>query len=201
MSLGGAATEEGEPRRSRKEYQAAQSYLSRFVFHRRLYPFVRIAADVPFSQLAMSRTYFGDLVRERRKTTGTTLGNVASKLGCSTSYLSDIEHGRRSPFGPTHMKLLAAALECPLEELWRASARDTRCVRFEDQRDEVLDVAASIAWFLTECEPQDLSHLRDFVANFVSRKSQSCAWPADTENDRAKEPGHSDRLASSQEQT
>ncbi len=53
---------------------------------------------------------FGEALRARRAERGRTLADVCQVVGCSTSYLSDVEHGRRKSPGPETAALIAKAL-------------------------------------------------------------------------------------------
>lgn len=56
---------------------------------------------------------FGAWLREARAQAGVTLADVAGALGCSVSYVSDVEHGRRGPFDFRKLRVLAEAFGVP----------------------------------------------------------------------------------------
>lgn len=59
---------------------------------------------------------FGEFIRKKRKDTGLTMKTVSSEMGCSLSYLADIEKGRRNPFALEKLNQLAKILNLSKEE-------------------------------------------------------------------------------------
>ena len=56
-------------------------------------------------------------LREMRLSKGYTMLELAQKMGVSTNYIGDMEHGRRNP-APTLAMKLAAEFQFPLERLY-----------------------------------------------------------------------------------
>ena len=63
-----------------------------------------------------TREKLGELLRGRRDAQGLTLLDVSTRVGCTVSFLCDVEHGRRRPGMQTTEKL-ADALGVPSHEL------------------------------------------------------------------------------------
>jgi transcriptional regulator with XRE-family HTH domain len=64
---------------------------------------------------------FGKYVRSLRQERGLSLRYVGTKASISSSYLAQIEHGRRRPPGPEILKRLAPVYDVPLRDLMRAA--------------------------------------------------------------------------------
>jgi transcriptional regulator with XRE-family HTH domain len=64
---------------------------------------------------------FGDFVRSLRQEHGLSLRDVEAKAGVSSSYLAQIEHGRRRPPGPDILKRLAPVYDVPVRDLLKAA--------------------------------------------------------------------------------
>jgi transcriptional regulator with XRE-family HTH domain len=63
----------------------------------------------------------GDIIREARVAKGMTLRMLATAIGCSAPFLSDVEHGRRTPL--RHINQIAEILGLDSEELRHAKLR------------------------------------------------------------------------------
>jgi transcriptional regulator with XRE-family HTH domain len=64
---------------------------------------------------------FGKYVRSLRQERGISLRYVGKKASISSSYLAQIEQGRRRPPGPEILKRLAPVYDVPLRDLMRAA--------------------------------------------------------------------------------
>lgn len=71
-------------------------------------------------------TTYGALLREYRLAAGKTLEWVAERLAMTPAYVSDVEHGRRAPWGPQRTMEVAVALGQEWAELMDARARHYR---------------------------------------------------------------------------
>lgn len=60
---------------------------------------------------------FGQWLTASRRAAGIRLVDVAAALGCSVSYVSDVEHGRRNPFDLERLTILAEAFGMPLADV------------------------------------------------------------------------------------
>lgn len=60
---------------------------------------------------------FGTYLRKTRLKKGVTLRQLAERLGCSEPYLSDVEHGRRSPLTDSRIHQAASLLGVEPTEL------------------------------------------------------------------------------------
>lgn len=69
-----------------------------------------------------TKTY-GALLREYRLAAGKTLDVVAERLAITPAYVSDIEHGRRAPWGPQRTMEVALFLDHEWKDLMDARAR------------------------------------------------------------------------------
>jgi transcriptional regulator with XRE-family HTH domain len=72
--------------------------------------------------MTTAKTY-GELLREARQDAGRTLEWVAEKLSITASYVSDMEHDRRAPWGPQRTMDVAVALGVEWRPLMDARAR------------------------------------------------------------------------------
>jgi DNA-binding XRE family transcriptional regulator len=68
------------------------------------------------------RQVAGDVVRERRRTLGLRLRDVADRAGISPQYLSEVERGRKEPSSEM-LSSICGALGLPLLDLLRAAGR------------------------------------------------------------------------------
>lgn len=60
---------------------------------------------------------FGEFVREKREGTKLTIRGLAWEMGCSPTYIADIESGKRKPFSSiTKLKQLATVLNLTQQE-------------------------------------------------------------------------------------
>jgi len=64
---------------------------------------------------------FGSYIRSLRKEHGFSLREVGAKASVSSSYLAQIEHGRRRPPGPDILKRLAPVYDIPVRDLLKAA--------------------------------------------------------------------------------
>lgn len=60
---------------------------------------------------------FGSWLNRSRLEAGIRLADVADALGCSVSYVSDVERGRRGPFRFSQLRVLAEAFGMPLADV------------------------------------------------------------------------------------
>ncbi len=64
---------------------------------------------------------FGKYVKSLRQEHKLSLRDVEAKAGVSSSYLAQIEHGRRRPPGPDILKRLAPVYDVPVRDLLKAA--------------------------------------------------------------------------------
>lgn len=64
-----------------------------------------------------SHRVFGTFLRKMRLQKGVTLQQLAKVLGCSVPYLSDVEHGNRSPLTDERVKQVAKLFGLDVEDL------------------------------------------------------------------------------------
>lgn len=115
-----------------------------------------------------SSHHFGPLLREKRTQAHKTLGDVARALGCSVSFVSDVEHGRRHPFDRRQILKLADLLQMPAEPFALAAAKDRQVVKIESNREDHLEMAASFARVLDSGDAKRIAELRAFFARSES---------------------------------
>ena len=60
---------------------------------------------------------FGDRIKQIRVANKKTLREVAQYLGVGSAYLSNVEHGRKNPFGPIMIGKYAKLFDCSADEL------------------------------------------------------------------------------------
>ena len=66
---------------------------------------------------------FGERVRKLRQESGISITELASRLGVTKVYVSDVELGRRSPFSLARIKQVSDVLGCDPFELYVLSVR------------------------------------------------------------------------------
>lgn len=64
----------------------------------------------------VSEFVFGKRLRHLRERKGWSLGRLATQLGCSKVYLSDVELGRRRPLGDERIQFVADELQLSVSE-------------------------------------------------------------------------------------
>lgn len=84
----------------------------------------------------------GQKIRELRQERDLSLRELATRIGVSSAFMSDVELGRRNP-SDKHMEAVAHVLETPLEDLQKC---DTRPPLREFQRATLADPGYSFAF-------------------------------------------------------
>jgi transcriptional regulator with XRE-family HTH domain len=87
----------------------------------------------------MPPSSFGDLLRQFRRGSGKTLGDVARMLGVSTVYLSDVERGNRKPFARERILKIAEFLEKEPSELLEAADCERGVIEYDINSDRPLE--------------------------------------------------------------
>lgn len=105
-------------------------------------------------------TRFGRLLRVRRLSADVTLSEVASKVGCSVSFVSDVENGRRNPFTKNQIKRITELVGMELREGLIAAAEDVGYLKVESSSSTVLALAADLAIYLDTASDRRLALLR-----------------------------------------
>lgn len=91
-------------------------------------------------------TKFGQKIQELRIECGKTLGDVAEKIGCKVSYLSDVEHGRKKPLGPEQLRQFANYLGADIKLLQSMAANERNTIEISvSQNRKLNDVAFALA--------------------------------------------------------
>jgi len=80
---------------------------------------------------------FGKYVRSLREDRGLSLRSAGAKAGVSSSYLTQIEHGRRRPPGPDILKRLAPIYDVPVRDLMRAAGYLEEAIDTLSEEDEI----------------------------------------------------------------
>lgn len=94
----------------------------------------------------MMATKFGKLLRERRKAGKKTMGEVADTVGCTVSFVSDVELGRRKPFQAGDISKIARMIGATRDEelrLQMAAAHERGSVAITNPR--MQGIAAALA--------------------------------------------------------
>jgi transcriptional regulator with XRE-family HTH domain len=80
---------------------------------------------------------FGKYVRSLREDRGLSLRSAGAKAGVSSSYLAQIEHGRRRPPGPDILKRLAPVYDVPVRDLMRVAGYLEEAIETLSEEDEI----------------------------------------------------------------
>lgn len=82
--------------------------------------------------MKISENILGSVIRDKRKSEGLTLKSLSKKLGCSISYLSDVEKGNRifSFWGKKQLKALES-IGLTKEYIFIQHADDTGVLRID----------------------------------------------------------------------
>jgi len=65
---------------------------------------------------------FGEMIREARQNSGLSLSGLATQLGVTKVYVSDVERGLRKPFTQERIRSVAEILDLDVAELsWKAA--------------------------------------------------------------------------------
>lgn len=115
---------------------------------------------------------FGRKLRAERKRSGKTMAVVASHLGFSVPYLSDIERDRRNPPARELVEKIAVLLECPPADLLEAAAV-TRGSCELDLSDSVSNEARAVAtamWRQWPLSSQQLTEIEKVLKKGESKK-------------------------------
>jgi transcriptional regulator with XRE-family HTH domain len=74
---------------------------------------------------------FGEVLRESRRNSGKTIGDVARLLELSTVYVSDVERGNRRPFTRDRILKIADFLTEDPGELLKAADRERGVIEYD----------------------------------------------------------------------
>jgi transcriptional regulator with XRE-family HTH domain len=69
----------------------------------------------------VDRYYFGKKLRELRKASGKTIFEVADQIGIGQAHMSLVELGQRSPLDHDKLKVIAAFIKAPYNDLLKAA--------------------------------------------------------------------------------
>ena len=109
------------------------------------------------------RVFLGSLIREARTKAEMTLRQMAAQVGCTPSFLSEIETGLRpAPKEQTTLHKIATVLNLPFEEVEKAaqndhSRRDIKFVKELFARDD--ELAACYCRAKETCNEDELKKL------------------------------------------
>jgi transcriptional regulator with XRE-family HTH domain len=92
---------------------------------------------------------FGEIIREARQNAGLSLDGLASQLGVTKVYVSDVERGLRKPFTQERIRQVASILDLdPAELSWRAaSKREFITLPTESCSETKLKLAGAISYY------------------------------------------------------
>lgn len=88
---------------------------------------------------------FGQWLTQSRRDTRVRLADVASALGCSVSYVSDVEHGRRNPFDAPKLRVLAEAFGVPFADVLELASVTQGYVHVSGDEQELRRMARACA--------------------------------------------------------
>lgn len=83
---------------------------------------------------------FGEELRRARRAQGETIASVAAHTGFSTSYVSDVENGRRSPFEIRVIESIATFLGVDRDALLLAASVSRGAIVFDVNADTPTEV-------------------------------------------------------------
>jgi transcriptional regulator with XRE-family HTH domain len=104
-------------------------------------------------------TAFGKALREARNLQGKSLREVASKLGISAPYLSDVERGNRAPLKPGRIKKAAVVLNADLSQLL-ALADLARCPGCVEKAGRIAELEARLELLQNDRDAREGEALR-----------------------------------------
>lgn len=112
----------------------------------------------------MAVTTFGAELQLCRKVKGLTVRELASRLGISAGYLSDIERGHRGPFPDGDIyEALAREFGGPAA-FWRAHARRQRVLDvIGDVPDHVRDIVCRLVLHASDVAPEHARRMNDLI--------------------------------------
>jgi transcriptional regulator with XRE-family HTH domain len=106
-----------------------------------------------------------EMLRAGREKAGKSVEDVAREVGLSTSYLRDVELGRRAPLSPDHTRRLARAIVVDAVEMVRAGMLDRDVVQLDMRGSDahrLLGVRLLAVWdLLTDAEALQLVGVLD----------------------------------------
>lgn len=106
---------------------------------------------------------FGTLLWQERRKAKKNLIHVANAIGCTTSFVSDVENGRRKPFDKIQIEAVARLLEIDPMPMIAAAARERNAVTITSSRDDVWELAAGLARVLEEGDDAILARLHEVM--------------------------------------
>lgn len=92
-----------------------------------------------------------------------TLGDVAKHLGCTISFVSDVEHGRRNAFEARQIIQLGELFRIDPGPLLAEAAKSRGSVKISSRREDVLEMAAGLARMLADDDTDNLAAVRNFL--------------------------------------
>ena len=107
---------------------------------------------------------FGPRLREARRSAGKTLEDVASHLGVSIPYVSDIERGNRAPLSNAKISVVAAFLGTDAEDLICAAAESRGSFDLDPLQSPMhRETGAVLMRGWSELSGEDLENIRAIV--------------------------------------
>lgn len=90
---------------------------------------------------------FGAFIKKLRNNAGLTLYEVAQALDIKVSYLSDVEHGRKKPFGPEAILKFSTLVNTDYKELQQLASRERNSIEIpiKDKNSKINDLAYALA--------------------------------------------------------
>jgi len=112
----------------------------------------------------VTTTPFGSLLREARNAKGMSQRDLATALGFSSPYVSDVESGRRNPFSDENLSKISSMLDVSLERLKRAANVSRGFFTLPTASTRHNEVAAILAERWTKLKPSQLDKILRAVA-------------------------------------
>jgi transcriptional regulator with XRE-family HTH domain len=117
------------------------------------------------------RPEFGDLLRRTRKKADKSMLDLATHLGVSVVFISDVERGNRAPLTPDKILKVTELLDVDPEPLLQAAAESRGSFELDATRvsGKARQVGAALMRGWTELDENDLEK----IAHILQRRRQS----------------------------
>lgn len=110
---------------------------------------------------------FGKRIRTLRNQADLTLNEVAQHLGIKVSFLSDVEHGRKSPLKPNLISRFAEIIICDIKELQSLAAQSRSSIEIPLKNTKINDLAFALA---RSADSGDTSELKLEIEKFLEQE-------------------------------
>lgn len=108
----------------------------------------------------MSNESYGSRLRKIRHSRGKTLMDVASVVGKSVPYMSDVETGRRRPLQERETVLMCDFLGVSAQDLLTLGAEEKGSIEIRSANPHITEIAAGLARRGASLSDEDIRQLR-----------------------------------------